>query len=182
MGAEAAATLWVRSLDSMTTKEERVLLRPTVAARRVEVEVDGCSCQSPPSDRLPQLSWGNVWDATWPALRTYQTVARTRKQGAQAGHLKYMVLVQLDTLDHDSTSVLENVYGKQGSCKVTTKFKIAPALMQFQEHGSLPEGIMVFEFDEKPTLADEKELNGISIVRQDAWELFVEKGDSTLEL
>ena len=60
-----------------------------------------------------------------------------------------MVCVQLDGLDDESVNVLEKVYGEQESRQVTTTFDLSPGLMQFQEHGSLPGGMLVFEFDER---------------------------------
>lgn len=44
------------------------------------------------------------------------------------------------------------------------------------------QGILIFEFDEKPTLAPKDELEGAKIVRQDAWELFAQRSDASLEL
>ena len=124
----------------------------------------------------------SVWDATWPAPRTYQTVGRVRRPGTEAGHPRDMVCVQIDSVEDESVSIVDKVYGGQESHRLTTIFNLAPGLMQFQEHGSLPGGMLVFEFDDKPTLAPEDELKGAKIVRQDVWELFAQRGESSLEL
>ena len=126
-------------------------------------------------------SWGNIWDACWAALRTYQTVDKVKREGAE-GRPRYMVSLQLDTFGDENMKALEEVYGKREGWRSTTKFKLAPGLMMYPEPGNIPEGFLVFEFDEKPTVAEGEELKGAKTVRQDAWELFVERGDLTLDL
>ena len=103
------------------------------------------------------------------------------KEGG-ASRPKYVVSIQYDSYDEQSAKAIESMYANDKSWRSTGNFKLTTGVLMRQEVGNLPGGLTVFEFDEKPDSPTGDQHKGVDIVRHDAWEIFVEKGDSSLEL
>ena len=115
-----------------------------------------------------------------PALRTYEKLSKTvSKAAAEFRRARFVVTVQVDSLDEEGTGVVEKAYAGYRS---VSRWRLAPGLIMYQEPGDVPEGLMMFDFDEEPRIASEEDLKGVKVVKQDVWKNFVEMGDKTLEL
>ncbi|KAK5046341.1 hypothetical protein LTR84_008485 [Exophiala bonariae] len=133
------------------------------------------------SKLLPLEAHGSIGSAfsNWHAgLRSYETIARLGGSSESTERPQYIVSIQTEQGDTSTLEALDKKFVNLPGFRGSLKYRNVNGLLEYQEPGPLPEGLVLYEFDEQPpaeTLENEQ-------IRTDVWELTIEWGDLSLVL
>lgn len=133
------------------------------------------------SKLLPLEEDGSIGSAfsNWHAgLRSYETVTKLGDNSGSADRPKYILSIQTERGDTAALEALDKRYVNMPGFRGSVKYRNVNGLLEYQEPGPLPQGLVLYEFDKQPsTEALENEQ-----IRTDVWELTDEWGDLSLVL
>lgn len=133
------------------------------------------------SKLLPLEADGSIGSAftNWHAgLRSYEAVARLGGSSESTERPKYIVSIQTEKGDTATLEALDKSFVNLPGFRGSVRYRNVNGLLEYQEPGPLPEGLVLYEFDEQPpaeTLKNEQ-------TRTDVWGLTNEWGDLSLAL
>ncbi|KIW97757.1 uncharacterized protein Z519_01341 [Cladophialophora bantiana CBS 173.52] len=127
----------------------------------------------------PDGSIGSAFSCWYGALRSYETVGKIDDSTGSTSRPRYILSVQTRTADESIWKALDDKYTTLPGFRGSVRYRIVKGLLEFEEPGTLPAGMVLYEFDGEvrpSVLVDDQHL------KADVWELIKEAGDLSLRL